>query len=339
MAVYKISEAAFLAILWVCVGVQCLFLLTRFILRLKIDRRWVAEDIFVFIAWLLSVGNTCLWTVVHEQLYFVLQLSKAQTSDIHLPENIRWVMARYLRSQLAGYYLSYFSLWCIKLSFMFFFYNLGNKYRLQRILWWTVLVLLILSLGGCLGMLDYGCELTSFEDMIENCLSPRSIWYERVSLRVATALDIVTDAAIIFLSGNSLWRTRITGRRKLALVGISLLTAFIIIIALIRMLLGQSSAGVQDPAWLIAWNAIEILVAIIVACLASFWTLYTKSKQSKFQFKPSSFGYRTDNTSMEAPIMLEDHDATKNATHQQPIMLNRRLDTPKAFRFQTRERL
>lgn len=151
--------------MWICAGIQSLFVLTRFILRLKIDRRWVPEDILVLVAWILSLSNTCLWTVVHGQLYFAIKLSKGQIQLTQLPENIAWVMTRYLRSQLAGYYLSYFSLWCIKLSFIFFFQKLGNKYRLQRILWWSVLVLVILSLGGCLGMLDYACELTSFEHM------------------------------------------------------------------------------------------------------------------------------------------------------------------------------
>ncbi|KAL4784342.1 hypothetical protein BJX76DRAFT_367741 [Aspergillus varians] len=336
MAVYKISEEAFLAVMWICAGIQSLFVLTRFILRLKIDRRWVPEDILVLVAWILSLSNTCLWTVVHGQLYFAIKLSKGQIQLTQLPENIAWVMTRYLRSQLAGYYLSYFSLWCIKLSFISFFQKLGNKYRLQRILWWSVLVLVILSLGGCLGMLDYACELTSpFTPIEANCQSPHSVWYERVSLRVATALDIVTDVAIVFLSGNSLWRTRISGWRKVALVGISLLTVFIIIIALVRMLLGQSGTGIADPAWLIAWNAIEILVAIIVACLAAFWTLYTKSKQQKEHFKPNPFSYRSDNTSIEAPIMLQDFDATKDTT--QSFGIHRVLDAPKGFRFQRRE--
>lgn len=122
------------------------------------------------------------------------------------------------------------------------------------------------------------------------------------------------------------------------------------------MLLGQSGTGIADPAWLIAWNAIEILVgklkpvlsftltrhcanrattAIIVACLAAFWTLYTKSKQQKEQFKPNPFSYKSDNTSIEAPIMLRDFDATKDTTRS--FGIHRVLDAPKGFRFQRRE--
>ncbi|KAL4738635.1 hypothetical protein BDV11DRAFT_170848 [Aspergillus similis] len=328
MSEYNIGPTAFLATIWVCVGVQCVFLVCRLVLRVKLDRRWLAEDMFVLISWLLSLANTCLWTVVREQLYLFTAFTRASDlgSDMQLPANISRMATRYLRSQLAGYYLSYLSLWCVKLSFVFFFYKLGSKYRLQRILWWTVLVLVIASFGGCMGMLNYSCGLSSFEDMLENCSNAHSIWYQRVSLRVAPALDIVTDAAIIFLSGNSLWRTRITGLKKIALIGISLLTAFIIIIALIRMILGQSSSVMVDPAWLNVWNAIEILVAIIVACLASFWTFYNKSKQSKSQFTSNSSGFRSDNTSMEAPILLRDNDSIADTAHQKSIVYLHRWD-------------
>ncbi|KAL4887233.1 hypothetical protein BJY04DRAFT_212278 [Aspergillus karnatakaensis] len=234
MSVYRIEPGVFLAVLWVCIGLQCLFLSTRFTLRLKFDRRWLAEDALVLFAWLLSLASTLLCTVVSDQLYLSIALSQGGVTNI--PANIEWATVRFLRSQLAGYYLAYFCLWSIKMSVS--------------------------------------------DNTSEHCASQHTMWYSRVSLRVATSLDIITDAAIIVLSGNSLWRARITGRRKLALVGISLLTAFIIIIiiiiALVRMLVGQTVSGQQDAGWVIVWHAVEILVAIVVACLASIWTLRTK---------------------------------------------------------------
>jgi hypothetical protein len=114
------------------------------------------------------------------------------------------------------------------------------------------------------------------------------------------------------------------------------------------MLLSYGGAGIQDPAWLNAWNAIEILVgestqslethlvltairndsAIIVACLASFWTLYTKSNRRKTELTPNSFSYRTDNTSIEAPILLEDRADPEDNARQKGYVFQRRLNTP-----------
>ncbi|KAL3473414.1 hypothetical protein BJX99DRAFT_261344 [Aspergillus californicus] len=248
MSVYRISQTAFLAIIWVSVGLEALFLRTRFTFRYKIDRRWLPEDIFVGAAWIFSLANTCLWTVLINQIYITILVSRPQTTPIHVPEDIMSIATRYLRAQIAGHWLSYLSLWSIKFSFITLFHQLGNKYRFQRVLWWGVLVFSILCLGVCLGMSDYGCLLG---DVAESCMSSHAIWFQRVCLRVTTALDIVTDAAIILLSGNSIWSTEITGVKKLALVGISPLTAFIIVIALIRVIVGEPTTGVPDPAWLI----------------------------------------------------------------------------------------
>lgn len=132
--------------------------------------------------------------------------------------------------------------------------------------------------------------------------------------------------SVIILSGNVMWRARVNLTRKLALIGVSFLTAFIIIIALLRLFLSVSDMSIIDPIWLGFWNALEICVgeltplnrrllwiylilsiAIVVACLASFWTFYTKSKRSP---SPSDI-YRREPSppnrnyaSLEAPILL-----------------------------------
>ncbi|GLA74922.1 hypothetical protein AtubIFM55763_006174 [Aspergillus tubingensis] len=184
----------------------------------------------------------------------------------NLPKNIAAIEVRYLRGQLAGYLLSYTSLWSVKLSFIFFFRHLGNRFRAQRILWWVVLAFVIACYGGTLGVLDY---------------------------------------AFIVLSGHVMWRVKIDIRRKLALIGVSFLTAFIIIIALVRLELSVSGTGILSPAWLVFWNAIEICVAIMMACLASFWTFYTKLKRQSPGPRWRAGGLPPrDYASLERPILL-----------------------------------
>ncbi|GKZ20611.1 hypothetical protein AbraIFM66951_005938 [Aspergillus brasiliensis] len=279
MASNYINEVAFVTVLWVCLTITFFFVLVRLLLQYYVEHKWHTYDVLIVAAWLLSLANCIVWSVYYKQMFYVATLTTGSVDYSKLQANIISIQEQYLRGQLAGYLLSYTSLWLVKLSFIFFFRLLGNRFRAQRILWWAVLAFVIACYGVTLGSMDYACETASFEDIIEACASAHSIWYERVRLKVATSMDIVSDAAIIVLSGHVMWRVKINLWRKLALIGVSFLTAFIIIIALVRLELSVSGTGILSPAWLVFWNAIEICVAIMMACLASFWTFYTKLKR------------------------------------------------------------
>lgn len=117
-------------------------------------------DILVLAAWLLYLGNAIIWTAVYKQMYPIYALSIGTIDSWNMPTDIAWAEKRYLRAQLAGYLISYSSLWLIKLSFLFFFRKLGNHYRAQRILWWAVLMLVIIAYGVTLSILDYACMMS-----------------------------------------------------------------------------------------------------------------------------------------------------------------------------------
>ncbi|KAL3480200.1 hypothetical protein BJX99DRAFT_220885 [Aspergillus californicus] len=315
----RIDQTTFRAVLWVCTGIEGLFLLTRFILRFKIDPRWVTEDILVFVAWLASVGISGLYTFSYQPVTFTIPFSTDQGFTV--PENIEALLLTNTHTHFTSSILLYIGLWSIKLSLVFLFREFGKINRLQRVIWWTVLVLSILSIAVVLGLFDYSCYSSrSLEELNAKCLDPHSVRYQLVNVEVAIALDISTDAAIILLSGNTLWRARVTGQRKLALIGISNLTIFIIIIAFIRLYVLESDWGSDgmDPIWMAFWDPIEILVAIIVASLASFWTLFNKwtKLQNKTLSRRNSLGYEPrDSSSMDVPIFLDTRGSTTNSTH------------------------
>lgn len=170
----------------------------------------------ILVAWLFSLGNGITWSAVYKQMYQVISLAKSSTIDFsEVPANIGWMQRRYLNGQLSAYLISFTGLWLIKLSFVFFFRQLGNRYRAQQILWWVVLVLVIGCYGGTLGCLDYKCEMSSLEYSIgqlpyppaswrtgaanngltEVCATAGAMHSQQVRLRVATTLDILSDAA------------------------------------------------------------------------------------------------------------------------------------------------
>ena len=143
--------------LWAGVAVSFVFLLFRFYVRLKIFRRLHIEDPFVLAAWLMNLVNAAVWQKNAKSLYLVIAVESGQIPR-PMPEHFSYVYT-VLHSFFASYLLFYTALWSIKLSFLFFFRNLGNGIRRQRIFWYWVLAYTIASYITCLCMIDYKCLL------------------------------------------------------------------------------------------------------------------------------------------------------------------------------------
>lgn len=147
--------------MWATVGVSLVFLVARLGIRLKIAGNLAADDVFVLIAWVISLANSCLWTVIYEDMYRTINISVNLShgiwpSDINLD-----VMRTFLRGQLAQYILGYSALWAVKLAFMFYFHNLGSRIRSQTVVWWLAMVFIVLSWGTVIGSLEYKCLTSS----------------------------------------------------------------------------------------------------------------------------------------------------------------------------------
>ena len=113
---------------------------------------------------------------------------------------------------------------------------------------------------------------------------------------------------VIALSTNILWRVQINLRTKLALFGLCSLTAIVITLSLVRVVISRQS-GLVDFISLILWAAIElsvgmsflhisvdvrcvtknVLIAIILACLAAFRNLYVATRNGKVQSENTKY--------------------------------------------------
>ncbi|CAD6588374.1 MAG: hypothetical protein ASARMPRED_003539 [Alectoria sarmentosa] len=241
--------------LWAGVAVSFCFLTFRVYVRLKIFRRLHIEDPFVLAAWLMNLANTIVWQKTAKKLYSVIAVESGQIF-MPPPEYSSYLYIE-LQSLFASELLYYTALWSVKLSFLLFFRNLGNNIRRQMLLW---------CLAESRGLAE--------------CQSVRAVHRVPIHLRIVTVLDTTTDGLIILMSTNLLWNASIEIRKKLALTGIFSLTIFIIGVAIIRVVLTTSGSGL-DLTWLLLWSGLEMTVAILVACLASFRILYTSSERSR----------------------------------------------------------
>ena len=82
-----------------------------------------------------------------------------------------------------------------------------------------------------------------------------------------------------------LWKVQISLRRKLALGGILCLSIFMIVIAIIRISLGNLAGGQVDAAWVIFWLHMEASVAVLVNSVSAFRALFVAAKSSKYDEK------------------------------------------------------
>lgn len=269
------SQRRLLGTLWAGVTVSLFFLLFRFYVRVKIFRRLHIEDPFVLAAWLMNLVNAVIWQKTANKLYSVIAVESGQIS-MPPPEYDSNVYSQF-HGLFASYLLYYTALWCVKLSYLLFFRNLGNSIRRQRILWYWVFAFTMASYVSCLCMIDYRCLVEPRG--LARCETAHDVHYI-LYLRLATVFDTTTDGLIILMSTNFLWNASIEVRKKLALTGIFSLTILIISVSITRVVLTTRGPRL-DLTWLLLWSGLEMSVAIIVACLASFRILYTSSERSR----------------------------------------------------------
>jgi hypothetical protein len=100
------------------------------------------------------------------------------------------VVDRILRASLAGILLTYVNLWTVKMSFLAFFFRLGENVRGYKRAWWAVLVFTIAAGIACLGSIPYPCMASTAARTMVQCAESRSI----NTLKVNCALDVFTDA-------------------------------------------------------------------------------------------------------------------------------------------------
>jgi hypothetical protein len=86
---------------------------------------------------------------------------------------------------------------------------------------------------------------------------------------MSTALDILTDISIIVIPWKILFIVQKSRREKLAIGSIVGLGVFIILFAIIRVIVTNTSNTSPEPIWLELWSAIETSVAVTVISLTS----------------------------------------------------------------------
>lgn len=136
------------------------------------------------------IGNNILW---HTQLQAVYD-SVALEHGLKAPSAFwEWETINLLRSVLTFNFLFNSCLWAVKLSFLLFFWRLGQRARGHKIWWWCVLVITGAAWLVSVGDFQYACSVNSFNWILINCLTLSSTAVEARDFRINTTMDLLTD--------------------------------------------------------------------------------------------------------------------------------------------------
>ncbi|PYH44303.1 uncharacterized protein BP01DRAFT_401389 [Aspergillus saccharolyticus JOP 1030-1] len=252
-----------------------LVLTARVIVRLKTFRRLFVDDFLVLLAWVLSVITGIVWRVESPTLYELYALGAGTAA--FMPDVIPRLNT-VMRYEAPFMFLFYTTLWCVKFSFLVFFYKLGSKIHNHRVWWWVVSATTLAVWVVSVGDIDYQCSLGGVEFIFEQCNKPYHIRWQNGTFWANCAGDVVTDLLILSIPILILWNVRISLTKKIILLGIFAATIIVVAVAIIRVVTNHALNHNMDMTWLWMWSFIEMGTAIMISCVASFRQLFVNSQ-------------------------------------------------------------
>ncbi|KAL8962936.1 MAG: hypothetical protein Q9183_005076, partial [Haloplaca sp. 2 TL-2023] len=146
--------------LWTGTAVSLCFLVFRLTVKIRSFRRVYSDDCLVIFSWVLLLASSALWQVQSVNLY---DLYAVQSGEKPLTLGFIDTNTQLLRSLTPFAILFYTCLWVIKLSFLLFFRRLGLNVRGQKMWWWCVLVITVLTWVATIADNNYKCSLEPIE--------------------------------------------------------------------------------------------------------------------------------------------------------------------------------
>jgi hypothetical protein len=137
-------------------------------------RRLFIDDFLVISAWIIILTAAIVWQVKGHILYELYAISAGME-----PFTLEFLPRynNFMRYNVLFQILFYTGLWCIKFSFMTFFYRLSSKVKTLRVWWFVVLFCTAAVYIASIGDIEYKCSLGGIEYIISektrnpSCLS------------------------------------------------------------------------------------------------------------------------------------------------------------------------
>lgn len=273
----KVSKPVFLGFLWTGTAVSLCLLIFRLSVNIRTFRKLHIDDFLVILAWSMLFGSATFWQVEAPEMYYRYEVLSGQRP--RGPEFLEKILS--FTITLVPFNVLFFScLWTTKISFLFFFRRLQVNVKGHKIWWWCVLLVVMATWVGCIALIYYKCSLGHPQFILGYCRTPAAARrFDHIFISSAV-LDIITDCLIITIPIALLWNAKMTRRQKILLMVIFSLSLVVMVIAVIRVALVNSSQHLPDITWLFFWSNLEMTTSIIIACIVSFRQVFvTRNRQ------------------------------------------------------------
>ncbi|KFY47092.1 hypothetical protein V494_00181 [Pseudogymnoascus sp. VKM F-4513 (FW-928)] len=273
------TRLALMLVVWIGVFLATLSVLLRGYIRRRYNGGFQLDDIFTFFALALLIASAIMYTVIREPMFNLVEVLAGIQPSPTTPEAAAKFVSEtelYMRMQFAITVAFWSCLWTVKASFLTLFYPLGNGLKLDRMLWYGATAITVIGYIFC--VISYPISCTAFT--VGSCSTDRNIQLSLLSLKGSTALDIISDLAIIILPWKLLWVVKRSRTEKIAIGSIVGLGLIIIVFAVVRVIVTNTTRTHPELVWLALWSAIESTIAVIVVSLTSLRVYIVKGARS-----------------------------------------------------------
>ncbi|KAF2675664.1 hypothetical protein K458DRAFT_381119 [Lentithecium fluviatile CBS 122367] len=283
----RIHKQAFVGSSSAILGLTLIGVIARLTIRLVVQKQFAADDAVLIIGLCtLIAAFVILYTQVIDRMYVIIAL-QSRLPGFAPPGSITEIM--YMGSEWHKWVtvtlmLSWCSIMAAKLSILAFFWKLIDRIRFMKIYWLGVFIFNLGVLGYGVSIFILACPY--FYDPRElQCNS--GIGKQRLLTHsiTQTSFDILGDLFILYIPINIIWRIRIRLAQKVALLLSLGLTAFMVVVTIIRVS-GLVKGGLVDTIWEVYWLFLGGEIGIFLASAIAFRSFFITRAQSKNSTPP-----------------------------------------------------
>lgn len=168
-----------------------IFVAFRAWVRLRAFKKFFVDDAFVLVALVMLLATAILWQCVSKYMYQALYIASGES--LVIPPTFIADSQTYLRAMLALIFFFTTGLWSVKISFLLFFRRLGENVSGQEVHWWTAFAFTVATYFVSIGTIQFHCLTPAFAEIAIKCSTPAAIHFERATLCLNCAMDVLTD--------------------------------------------------------------------------------------------------------------------------------------------------
>ncbi|RFU26851.1 hypothetical protein B7463_g9484, partial [Scytalidium lignicola] len=264
---YKSNASSILAVDGFFMGLSALIVLARIYVRTAMLKTFGADDYIICVAMICAIlVFVCFVGETHHGLGW-------HTADITVPMMIKLEHWSFFFSLAVTIGIS-----LVKISIGFFLLRLVPGKKSKWFLWGMIAFLSAFTLA-CVGTLIFSCvpvdaNWDSTKKPTAKCFSNGT--YTAIGL-FNSCINIITDVTFALLPVPIVWNLQVNLRTRVTLIGILGLGFFACACSIVKAVLQSRFLATPDWTWsdsYFVWNAVELHIGIIAACLPALRPLF-----------------------------------------------------------------